>query len=314
MNGGRVVAISGGVGGAKLALGLYHHLPPERLSVIVNVGDDFSHLGLAISPDIDTVLYTLADLANLELGWGRRDESWNFMAALETVGGETWFRLGDRDLALHVERTRRLAAGEKLSTIIADIARRWGIRANILPVTDDEIRTVVDTDAGMLPFQDYFVRTRCEPKVNAIRFDGILGATLTPAVVDLLSSSDIEAIILCPSNPYLSIDPMLAVPGFRNALRCAPAPVVAITPIVGNRAIKGPTAKIMRELGLEVSAETVMRYYADVIDGFVVDSSDSDAAAELSVPTLAANTVMVTLDDRIRLAAQALDFARDLRR
>jgi LPPG:FO 2-phospho-L-lactate transferase len=307
-----VVAISGGVGGAKLALGLYRALPAQALSVVVNTGDDFSHLGLAISPDIDTTLYTLADLANPELGWGRRDESWNFMAALEALGGETWFRLGDRDLALHVERSRRIAKGEALSVIIADFAARLGIEARILPMSDQRVATMVETEEGTLPFQDYFVRHRCAPRVTGIRFAGAAAAHIQPEARALIESPETRAIILCPSNPYLSIDPLLAIPEFREMLRTAPAPVVAVTPLIGSTAVKGPTAKIMGELGLKVSPLTIAAHYADFLDGFVLDRSDESVAAALGVPARLADTLMVTLADRIRLAEETLDFVRGL--
>jgi LPPG:FO 2-phospho-L-lactate transferase len=310
----RVVAISGGIGGAKLALGLYHKLPAGKLTVVVNTGDDFSHLGLAISPDVDTTLYTLSDLANPELGWGRRDESWNFLAALEALGGDTWFRLGDRDLAMHVSRTQRLARGEALSAIITDFASHMGITARILPMSDQRVATMVDTDEGTLAFQDYFVRRRCAPRVTGIRFEGAEAATIQPEARAAIASPDTQAIILCPSNPYLSIDPILAIPGFRELLRAAPAPVIAVTPLIGSTAIKGPTAKIMGELGLEVSPRTVAAHYADFLDGFILDQKDEAAAASLGVRVHLAQTLMLTLEDRIHLAETALEFARVLAR
>ena len=231
------LALSGGVGGAKLALGLMHVLG-ERLTVAVNTGDDFEHLGLHVSPDVDTAMYTLADLVNPETGWGRKGETWTFMAALKAMGGPAWFNLGDGDLALHVERTRRLRAGEPLSAIIDDVRRKFGIPSPILPMSDDPVRTFVDTDQGTLEFQQYFVREQCRPKVTAIRFEGAAKARPLPALKMALmqpgpSISNLGGIIICPSNPYLSVDPILAIPGMRDLLRGAGVPIVAVSPIVG---------------------------------------------------------------------------------
>jgi len=309
-----VVALSGGVGGAKLASGLMRVLPHGTLRVIVNTGDDFMHLGLHISPDVDTTLYTLAGLANPETGWGRRDETWSFMEAMELLGGDTWFRLGDRDLALHVERTRRLAAGETPSQITADVAHRFGITADILPMTDDTVRTMVRTDEGELSFQDYFVRRRCRPRVASLRFDGAADARPAPRARDALRDRNLSAIVICPSNPYLSIDPILSVDGICDLLHESAAPVVAVSPLVGGRAVKGPTAKIMAELGLPVSAQEVARHYDGVLDGFVVDARPSAAACELDLPLLVTDTLMETLPDRDRLARETLEFAATLRK
>jgi len=304
-----VVALCGGIGGAKLALGLYHVLAPERLTVIVNTGDDFEHLGLAISPDIDTVLYTLSGLADPDRGWGLAEETWAFMTALGRLGGETWFQLGDGDLATHVERTRRLSAGEPLSAVVANFAQALGIAARILPMSDDSVRTVVETDEGALAFQDYFVRRQCKPRVKAVRYEGAEIAAALPAALEALADPRLAAIILCPSNPYLSLDPLLAIPALRSALLAARAPVIAVSPIVGGRAIKGPAAKLMAELGMEVSSAGIARYYGDVIDGFVLDTADADLASRAGCPTLVTNTVMETLADRKELARSCLSFA-----
>lgn len=311
--GGPVVALCGGIGGAKLVLGLARVLPGADLVVIVNTGDDFRHLGLHVSPDIDTVVYTLAGLANPETGWGRADETWSFMAALEQLGGETWFRLGDRDLALHVERTRRLASGESLTAITADVCRRLGVAARVVPMSDDPVRTVVETDRGALPFQRYFVAQRCEPAVRSIRFDGAPEARPSAAVLEALGRTDLAAVMICPSNPYLSIDPLLAVPGLRQALRAAAAPVVAVTPIVGGAALKGPTGKIMAELDLPVSASAVARHYAGLIDGFVIDRRDGAEAHEVTVPVAVEQTIMCTEADKVALARSVLAFCDRLR-
>lgn len=308
----RVLAVSGGIGGAKLALGLSRVVAPEDLTVAVNTGDDFVHLGLAISPDVDTVMYTLAGLANPEAGWGRRDETWTFMAALAALGGPTWFNLGDGDLATHVERTRRLAAGETLSAVTEDLARRLGVRCRILPATDDPVRTRVRSRGEWIAFQDYFVARRCEPPVDSIAFDGAAEARPHPDLLGLLADGALRAVVLCPSNPFVSVEPMLAIPGLREALRRAAAPVVAVSPLIGGRAVKGPTAKMMRELGHEPSAAGVARRYADFIDGYVLDRADAGAADMPGVAVHVAETLMVTLEDRERLARETLAFADSL--
>jgi len=301
-----VLALSGGIGGAKLALGLYRVLPPETLTVIANTGDDFEHLGLSISPDIDTLLYTLGGIDNLELGWGRRDETWTFMAALESLGGETWFKLGDGDLATHVERTRRLAAGESLTQITGDFRRRLGISARLLPMSDDRVRTRLRTEEGWLDFQDYFVRLHSEPVVREIVYAGASEARANPDFLAALLNDDLELVVVCPSNPFLSVDPMLSLPGVRDALRSCRAPVAAVSPIIGGKAVKGPTAKIMAELGLPIGAAAIARHYVDLLDLFVADEADADVVAELEIPVILTRTLMVTLEDRDALARRVL--------
>jgi LPPG:FO 2-phospho-L-lactate transferase len=301
-----VLALSGGIGGAKLARGLYRVLPPETLVVVANTGDDFEHLGLRISPDIDTLLYTLAGIDNPELGWGRRDETWTFMAALETLGGETWFKLGDGDLATHVERTRRLAASESLSQITDDFRRRLGISARILPMSDDPVRTRLRTEEGWLDFQDYFVSRRAAPAVREIIYAGAAEARANPECLAALADNDLDAVVICPSNPFLSIDPMLALPSLREALRACRAPVVAVSPIIGGKAVKGPTAKIMAELGMPASAAAVARHYRDIIDVYIADEADAQEVAELGVMVSLAHTLMVSIEDREALAKAVL--------
>ncbi len=306
-NGGRVLALSGGVGGAKLALGLYRTLPPDTLTIVANTGDDFEHLGLAVSPDLDTLLYTLSGQDNPELGWGRRGETWNFMAALEALGGETWFRLGDGDLATHVERTRRLKAGESLSGIIDDFRRRLGIAARLLPMSDDPVRTRLRTtlsgqQGGWLDFQDYFVRLRCAPAISEVEFAGAETARPHPEVLAALADPLLRVAVICPSNPFISIDPILAVPGIRAALRDCPAPVLAVSPIIAGKAVKGPTAKMMAELGLPVDAAAVARHYRDFLDLYIADEEDGAAVAGLDMPVVLARTLMQTLADREALA------------
>jgi LPPG:FO 2-phospho-L-lactate transferase len=305
----RVVALSGGIGGAKLALGLYRTLPADSLLVVCNTGDDFEHLGLSISPDLDTVLYTLAEVANPETGWGRAGESWTFMQALEQLGGETWFRLGDGDLATHVERTRRLVAGASLSAITDDFCRRLGVRARLTPMCDEPVRTMVETADGVVPFQRYFVERRCEPAVTGFRFEGVGAAHPTPALCQALAGASLEAVLICPSNPFISIDPILAVPSLRAAIAACGAPVVAVSPIIGGRAVKGPTAKMMAELGVPRSARSVAEHYGTLLDGFVLDAADAEAAA-IDLPCLATRVLMTSEDDKRTLASEVLAFAR----
>lgn len=304
-----VLALSGGIGGAKLALGLYRVLPPGELTVVANTGDDFEHLGLAISPDIDTLLYTLAGVDNPELGWGRRNETWTFMAALEALGGETWFKLGDGDLATHVERTRRLAAGESLSRITDDFRHRLGISARLLPMSDGRVRTRLRTDEGWLDFQDYFVRLRASPVVREIAYPGAPDARANPDFFTALAGDDLELVVICPSNPFLSIDPILSLPRVRDALRACRAPVVAVSPIIGGKAVKGPTAKIMAELGLPIGAAAMARHYEDILDIFIAEESDANEVEDLGIPVRLARTLMSTIEDRERLARVVLAVA-----
>jgi LPPG:FO 2-phospho-L-lactate transferase len=303
---GLVVALSGGIGGAKLVLGLSRVMSAADLVVVANTGDDFEHLGLAISPDLDTIMYALAGLDDPQRGWGRRDETWTFMAALAALGGETWFQLGDGDLATHVERTRRRAAGEALSAITADFCRRLGIAARLIPMSDDRVRTRLRTNEGRLDFQDYFVRRRCAPVVHEIAYDGAATARPHPVVLAALADPRLRAVVICPSNPFVSIEPILAVAGLRAAIATCAAPVVAVSPIIGGRAIKGPTAKMMAELGLATSASAVAGRYRDLLDGYVMDHSDATDAGELGIPISVAHTLMTTLGDREALARHVL--------
>ena len=309
----RVVALSGGIGGAKLALGLSRIVPGDDLVIVANTGDDFEHLGLRISPDLDTLMYTLAGLANLDAGWGRTGETWTFMAALERLGGEAWFLLGDGDLATHVERTRRLAAGEALSAITADFCRRLGAHPRLLPMSDQSVRTVVRTPDGEIDFQRWFVERRCEPVVRSLRFAGIEDARPHAEWMRKIVNPETAAIVICPSNPFISVDPILALPGVKEALRDAPAPVIAVSPIIGGDAVKGPTAKMMRELGLPVTAHAIAAHYAGLIDGYVLDEADAGEADRIAVPCRVTATLMRTERDKVRLAAEVLRFAGTLR-
>ena len=309
---GHVVALCGGVGGAKLAHGLSMALATAdagSLSIIVNTGDDFKHLGLSISPDLDSVMYALADLSDPVRGWGRRDETWRFMEALKGLHTESWFQLGDADLAVHVERSWRLAGGATLSEVTTHLCQALGITARVLPMSDDPVRTRVLTEEGWLDFQDYFVRRQCQPTVREFEFTGAALAKPQPDALAALRRPDLRAVIVCPSNPFVSVEPILAVPGIRAALRETAAPVLAVTPIIGGKAIKGPAAKMMSELGLEVNAAAIARRYADFIDAFMVDGSDPMPEPVPDVKFLSAATLMTRVEDRLWLARAVLHAA-----
>jgi LPPG:FO 2-phospho-L-lactate transferase len=303
-----VVALSGGIGGAKLALGLSRIMPADNLLVVANVGDDFEHVGLHISPDADTLMYTLAGLDNTKLGWGRRDETWSFMETLAALGGEHWFRLGDRDLAVHVERTCRLRQGERLSSITADFCRRLDVGPRVLPATDDRLRTKLRTNEGWLDFQDYFVRRQCRPVVRELAFEGADDAHPHPDLLAVLRDERLRAVVICPSNPFISVEPILAVSGMRQTLSTCAAPVIAVSPIIGGRAVKGPTAKMMAELGMTPSAAAAAARYGALIDGYVMDVVDAEAARVAPRVTLAP-TLMTNLADREQLARVVLEAA-----
>jgi LPPG:FO 2-phospho-L-lactate transferase len=308
----KIVALAGGVGGAKLADGLSRRLTPANLTVVVNTGDDFEHWGLKISPDLDTVCYTLAGLANPETGWGRVDESFNAVQALSQLGGADWFHIGDRDLATHVERTRRLRAGQPLSQVVRDFCRAWNVGPTVLPMTDDPVATIVDTiEQGELPFQEYFVHQRCEPRVKGFRFQGIEKAQPAPGVLDAIHQAD--AIVFCPSNPWVSVDPILSLPGVRPEM--ADKPVIAVSPIIGGQTVKGPAAKMFSELGIEPSALAVAGHYTGLLSGFVLDSVDAALGheiQELGITPLVVPTFMKSVPDRKRLAQDVLHFVERL--
>jgi LPPG:FO 2-phospho-L-lactate transferase len=312
---GFVLALSGGVGGAKLARGLAASVAPERLLVVCNTGDDFVHLGLHISPDLDSVMYALAAINDAGRGWGRRDESWNFLETLKDLAPEqSWFQLGDRDLATHVLRTAALRNGRSLSEVTQELCQAHGITCAVAPMSDDLIQTLVETEEGDLEFQHYFVRQRCEPVFRGLRLQGVENAWPAPAFSAALERDDLAAVVICPSNPYLSVDPILAVPGIGHRLEKLHArgtPVVAVSPIVGGEALKGPTAKMMRELGLEPSALAVARHYAErgLIDHFVLDQVDVQQRQEieqLGLSVLVADTVMHDHEAGVRLAEEIL--------
>ena len=309
----KVLALSGGVGGAKLSLGLDRVLPAGDLHILVNTGDDFEHLGLYISPDVDTLLYTLSGRSNQSLGWGLEGESWNTLEALDELGGDTWFRLGDRDIATHLIRTSRLAERAGLATVTTELARSMHIRSHIHPMTEQPVRTTVHSDEGDLPFQHYFVRRQCEPAVTGFSFEGLDHAQPNRSVMQLLGSQQFDRIVICPSNPFVSIDPILQLPGLWHALRDSSAQVIVVSPIVAGAAIKGPAAKMMAELDVPVTALGVARHYADkypgLVDHFLIDHSDATLGAQISALEMrvhVAPTVMKNLEHKIQLAHTCL--------
>jgi LPPG:FO 2-phospho-L-lactate transferase len=307
----RIVALAGGVGGAKLADGLSRRLD-ELLTVIVNTGDDFDHLGFHISPDLDTVMYTLAGIANSTLGWGLEGESWSFMDQIAKLGGPDWFRLGDRDLATHAIRTDRLRAGESLSDVTETLCRLLGVRSRVLPMSDDPVRTLVHSRDKMLGFQEYFVKLRCAVPVSRIQYEGISSARINPRVLGIEKPT---AVVICPSNPYLSIDPILGCPGSFEWLVGLAVPIIAVSPIVAGSAIKGPAAKIMGELGIDPSVVAIGEHYRDLIDGLVIDIADAALAGKIEamgISVYVAQTVMKSDADRLHLADECLTFARTL--
>ncbi|MEE9216139.1 MAG: 2-phospho-L-lactate transferase [Anaerolineales bacterium] len=306
----KVVALAGGVGGAKLVDGLASVLPAEDLTAVVNTGDDFEHLGLSISPDLDTVMYTLAGLANPETGWGRADETWSFLETLETLGGPTWFRLGDRDLALHLERARRLRDGETLSEVTTEFCEALDIQVRLLPMSDDPIRTIVHTDEGDLAFQEYFVARACEPMVRSFEFVGADLAKPAPGVIEAINQAD--SVIFCPSNPWVSLDPILAVHQIREAVQAKPT--IGVSPIIGGQALKGPAAKMYTELNIDPSAYAVAQHFPK-IDAFVIDTADADwmePIRALGVQPFVTQTVMDSAEARRRLAQEVLEFIGEL--
>jgi len=308
-----IVALAGGVGGAKLADGLAQCVG-EDLTVIVNTGDDFEHLGLHISPDLDTVMYTLAGIANPATGWGIAGETWTTLEQIARLGGPDWFKLGDRDLATHILRTQRLRAGERLTDITTSLCRTLGIAARILPMSDDPVRTVVQSGSEQYPFQDYFVRLQCGVPVTALHFEGAAAARPSREVTAALTDTSLTAIILCPSNPYLSIDPILAVPGLRELIRPADVPVVAVSPIIGGAAVKGPAAKIMTELDVKPSVATVAAHYKELADGLMIDTVDAALAPEIEAMGMRVRTAPILMrdaQDRRRLAAECIAFAKE---
>ncbi len=312
-NSGTYLALSGGVGGAKLVLGLGHVLDKEQLLVVANTGDDFQHLGVSISPDIDTLIYTLSGLNNKELGWGRQDESWNFMQACEKLGMDTWFRLGDKDLALHIYRTQALSKGLTLSEVTRGLCERFDIKIQIVPMSDDSVKTFVTTTTGRLPFQEYFVKHRCMPKVTGLEFEGIENAEMSPSFEQHLNDPALQAVIICPSNPFLSIQPILSLSMVRKKLEEVNQPVIVVSPIVEGQALKGPTAKMMKELNIDCNVGGIVELYAGLVDGIIIDNKDAAYAEEIKsrgIKVHTSNIVMQSLQDRVNLASEVLQFSK----
>ncbi|GAP14707.1 LPPG:FO 2-phospho-L-lactate transferase [Longilinea arvoryzae] len=303
----KIAALAGGVGGAKLADGLYRTLPAGDLTVIVNTGDDFTHLGLKICPDLDTVCYTLAGKANPSTGWGRSGETYTALSEISSLEGPDWFRLGDRDLGTHLVRTQRMREGSSLSQITRAFCASWGIHATILPMSDDIIATIVHTrNHGSLNFQEYFVKLHCQPEVVGFQFDGIGMAKPAPGVIEAIESAD--AIVLCPSNPWVSIAPILTVKGVREAIR--PKFVLSVSPLIGGQALKGPAAKMFSELGWQPSAQAVAEQYRDFLNVFLLDPADRadcDAIRQWGIISYVTDVIMKDIPDRIRLANEILD-------
>lgn len=309
---GRVIALSGGGGGAKLVAGLAQIVPDGRLTVIVNTGDDFEHLGLHISPDIDSVLYALGRRNDEARGWGRDGETWNFMASLRDLSTEIWFQLGDKDLAVHMNRTWRLRLGRSLSDITAEMCTSYGIGAQVLPMTDAPVRTRVLTAEGELEFQRYFVERKCAPPVIGFDFPGADVAKPPPSAAPICDDHWPSAVIICPSNPYVSIGPILSIKQWVDWLRLQKAPVVAVSPFIGGEALKGPAAKMMRELGLVPSTASLAVFYGDLVDGWIIHCSDAEELTALQaqgIRAIATNTIMRNFVDRTRLASEVLQFA-----
>ena len=306
-----IVALAGGVGGAKLAVGLAAVLLPKALAIVVNAGDDFEHLGFTVCPDLDTVMYTLAGVNNRKTGWGRAGETWQFMNEIKRLGDEDWFQLGDRDLALHVLRAQALARGEPLSQVTRDLAARFGIKHVILPMSDTPVRTRVKTTSGELAFQDYFVRQRCKPRVTGFRFAGARNARV-PDVLARVMRGRVDAVVLCPSNPFVSIAPILSVPAIDAWLKARTFPVIAVSPIVGGAAIKGPAAKMMRELGIKPTALEIVRHYGDAVDHWVIDQQDAKLSGDIEQMgkrVLVTDTLMLNRRKSAALARRVLGFA-----
>ena len=309
----RILALSGGVGGAKLCLGLQEALAPGQLQVIANTADDFNHLGLRICPDIDTVLYTLSGLSDPERGWGRAGESWTVLESLGELGGDTWFQLGDKDLATHLYRTHQLDQGGTLTEVTQALAQQMGVTARIFPMSDSPVATRVFSDEGKLPFQEYFVARRCEPRVTDFEFEGLASAGVSARLARAMADQTPDLVIVCPSNPFVSIDPILGVPGMRSLLDALQVPVVAVSPIVSGMAIKGPAAKMMEELGMPVTASGVAQHYAQqhpgLLDAFVIDESDATLVADCEstgVEVHVMPTVMRSLGDKQALAERLI--------
>lgn len=318
---GKILALSGGVGGAKLLHGLAELLPAEQLVAAVNTADDFEFWDLRICPDLDSNMYALAALNDQDRGWGMEDESWRTMVAMRRLGGETWFQMGDQDLATHLYRSMGLRGGKTLTEVTAAMCHHLGVSHRLLPMCEEPVATEVTTDQGVMEFQEYFVRERCQPVVKSLRFKGIAQARLNPAIEQWLQDDALAAVVICPSNPFLSVDPMLSVPGFRAALQRSGVPVVAVAPIVAGNAVKGPLGKMMAELDIPASADHVVRYYQQhhdqLLSGYVLDEQDShlaDDIVHMGVAVTQTDTMMTDMAAKQRVASTVLELIEQLRR
>ena len=310
----KILLLCGGVGGSRLADGFARILGPDKLTIVVNTADDFDHLGLRICPDLDTVTYMMAGLVDQVRGWGRADETWACMETLERLGGETWFQLGDRDLALHLQRTALLGIGVSLSEITRAIASTLGLRHVPVPMSNDSISTVIETDEGDHLFQDYFVRLRCAPRACAVRYNGVERARPSPGLTEALADPALMGIVIAPSNPFLSIGPILAIPRVRTELRAAEVPIIAVSPIIAGKAVKGPAAKLLAELGYEPEIEGVAAYYEGLLDALVVDDVDRERGRSLRLRCHPAQTLMTDPKSRAGLAEVCLELIAHLGR
>lgn len=311
----KYIALSGGVGGAKLAFGLASELPPEQLLIVANTGDDFEHLGLRVCPDLDSITYALAGCENRTQGWGIEGESWNFMNALAQLNGETWFALGDRDLATHVMRTLKLRAGASMTQVMQALTHALGIKHHVVPMSDDSVSTLVETDSGTLNFQDYFVRQRCAPRVISFSFVGAQQAAIQADLRAALTSPELRAVILCPSNPFVSIGPILELSGMRKLLAQSSVPVVAVSPFIAGKAVKGPAAKMMQELGMPVTNAALAEHYRGVVTAWVIDHHDRDQVQNirnLGFDCRAMPTLMEDDNDRTLLAKSVVEYCNEL--
>ena len=310
-----ILALSGGVGGAKLCLGLDRISSQPSLTIIANTGDDFKHLGLYISPDIDTLIYTLSGINNLTTGWGRNDETWNTHSMLEKFGIENWFQLGDKDLALHLYKNEQMTMGLSLTEITQTIAQQFGLRSRILPMTDEMVQTMIDSNMGLLSFQEYFVKNRSKPTIKNISFAGSKEAKTSPELQQVMQGTDFDVIVICPSNPYLSIDPILSIDEIKTFIQSSTQPVIAVSPIVKGAAIKGPTAKIMEEFNIPTSVTSIAEHYHSLIDGLVIDNKDDTQAIQIEsmgIQVKVTNTIMKNDQDKIQLAQDVVAFAESI--
>ena len=310
----KIVALCGGIGGSKLALGLNNVLDQKNLSIITNTGDDFLYLGFYICPDIDTVIYTLAGVNNKETGWGREDETWKTLDVLEELGADTWFQLGDKDLGLHLFRSKEKRNGELLTTITRRITNKFRLKTNVLPMSNHPVQTFLETEDGEMSFQDYFVKNKCKPKVKNILFKS-KKPVATDAVKRSLMDKNLDGIVFCPSNPYLSIDPILSINRIRKLIENQKKPRIAISPIVGHDSVKGPTSKLMKEMGVEVSSLSIAKHYKGLIDGIIIDHEDEKEAQkirEMGIEVKLSKIIVETLEEKMRLAKESLEFIKEI--